>query len=245
MKTWSNEHDTPTERLIFFAKGMVLNVLDVKGDYHFICFCQHAKKFYDFLHPDDGVNEISTQRGYTPLGLSVQNRHLETTKALVEFGADPFDNCNPDENPYENPFCPYWLALGTYFSIATLSYNLRNSSEVFNATECVTYNHSHLQINDSLGVTTNVMTIYGPIPKLIPVGFKEGYEVFADAILFAIEKTREETEEKDSSFVILHDQTIKTEAIFHSIKAKKSQNDEWERNGQKRDFPRCYHQESM
>ena len=119
VKTWLKEDEVedPTERLEFFSKGMVLSVLDVKGDYHFICFCQHAKKFYDYLHPDDGVNEISMHRGYTPFGLSVQNRHLETTRTLMEFGADPFDNCRPDENPYENPFCPYWLALKTYFFI--------------------------------------------------------------------------------------------------------------------------------
>ena len=52
------------------------------------------------------------QHGYTPLGLAIQNRHFAAAEILLKFGADPFDNV---ENPYENPFCPYWLVLGTYF----------------------------------------------------------------------------------------------------------------------------------
>eukprot|EP00943_MAST-04B_sp_MAST-4B-sp1_P007084 g7084.t1 len=37
---------------------------------------------------------------------------LHYAEILLKFGADPFDN---EPNPYKNPFCPYWLVLGTYF----------------------------------------------------------------------------------------------------------------------------------
>ena len=56
------------------------------------------------------VSKHENFRGYTPLGLAVQNRHYEATSALLNLGADPFDGLPP--TMYNcNPACPYWLAL--------------------------------------------------------------------------------------------------------------------------------------
>ena len=37
-------------------------------------------------------------RGYTPLALAVQNRHVECVKTLLELGADPFGRTIADIN---------------------------------------------------------------------------------------------------------------------------------------------------
>ena len=82
------------------------------------------------------------QHGYTPLGLAIQNRHFAAAEILLKFGADPFDNV---ENPYENPFCPYWLVLGTYFyqrkSLAELSEDKKKEDLIKNIKcgDCVIY----------------------------------------------------------------------------------------------------------
>ena len=78
------------------------------------------------------------------------------------------------------------------------------------------------EVKDSLGVTTVAMTIHATIPKLIPILFKEKDQVVGDAILFAIEKTRDETGEPNTSFVILHNDSFETEEIFSSIKTNKN-----------------------
>ena len=117
--------------------------------------------------------------------------------------------------------------LETHFYILALSNNLRNSSEVFNMTEVVKYESGYKnEVKDSLGVTTVAMTIHPTTPKLIPIFVKETYQVMGDAILFAIEKTREETKEPNSTFVIVHDEFFKTEHIFNSIQVQKTQDDE-------------------
>ena len=116
--------------------------------------------------------------------------------------------------------------LENHFYVPTLSNNLRNSSEVFNMTEVVQYEHSSLELKDSLGVTTVAMTIHATTPKLIPILPDEDGTVPVDAILFAVEKTREETGDQSSSFVILHDEVFTTDELFESIKSNKSQYDE-------------------
>ena len=55
------------------------------------------------------VSKHDNFRGYTPLGLAVQNRHYDATAALLNLGADPFDGLPAMYN--SNPACPYWLAL--------------------------------------------------------------------------------------------------------------------------------------
>ena len=116
--------------------------------------------------------------------------------------------------------------LENYFYVPTLSHNLRNSSEVFNMTEVVKSVKSQNEVKDSLGVTTVAMTIHATTPKLIPILQEEKEKVLVDAILFAIDKTREETNDPSSSFVILHDQTFETDELFDSIQPKKNQNDQ-------------------
>ena len=129
--------------------------------------------------------------------------------------------------------------LENLFYIPTLSNNLRNSSEVFTMTEVITANEIFSNIKDSLGVTTVAMTIHATTPKLIPIIEKEitsnesaiaeskiNDQILGDAIMFAIQKTRQETNEPNSSFVILHDLTIATEALFNVVQSKKSSDDE-------------------
>ena len=116
--------------------------------------------------------------------------------------------------------------LENYFYIPTLSNNLRNSSEVFNMSEAVKSEFSHTEVKDSLGVTTVAMTIHATTPKLIPILDKDEKQHLVDAILFAIQKTRDETGENNSSFVILHDEWFTTDDLFNAIQSKKSQEDE-------------------
>ena len=117
--------------------------------------------------------------------------------------------------------------LETHFYVPTLSNNLRNSSEVFNMTEVVKTEAAGWKsdVKDSLGVTTVAMTIHATTPKLIPILEKEQDKVMGDAIMFAIDQTREETGEPNSCFVILHDEMYQTEEIFNSIQSKKSPDD--------------------
>ena len=121
------------------------------------------------------------------------------------------------------------------FYIPTLSYNLRNASEVFNMTEALKSKEVGIDVKDSLGVTTVAMTIHATTPKLIPILLKEqdcfcllrdNEEVLVDAILLAIDKTREETNDPNSTFVILHDENFETNQIFNYIQSKKSQKDQ-------------------
>ena len=83
----------------------------------------------------------------------------------------------------------------------------------------------NVDVKDSLGVTPVAMTIHATTPKLIPILFKERDQVLGDAILFAIEQTREETGQPNSSFVILHDEWFKTEDIYKYIQSKKNPSD--------------------
>ena len=122
--------------------------------------------------------------------------------------------------------------LANRFYIPTLSYNLRNSSEVYTMTDAVKFHeHTKTKIRDSLGVTTVAMTIHATVPKLIPIMLEEQEdrmaEVVGDAIMFAVERTREETEDPNSSFVILNDKMLRfsSDEIFRIIKSKKSQHD--------------------
>ena len=116
--------------------------------------------------------------------------------------------------------------LENHFYVPTLSNNLRNASEVFNMTEAVKFQGTTgVDVKDSLGVTTVAMTIHATTPKLIPILEKEKDKVLVDAILFAIDKTREETSDPNSTFVILHDEYFETEQLFNTIQSKKSQND--------------------
>ena len=117
--------------------------------------------------------------------------------------------------------------LENLFYIPILSNNLRNASEVFNMTEAVkSTDDTSIDVKDSLGVTTVAMTIHATVPKLIPILYKEREKVLVDAILFAIEKTREETGDPNSSFVILHDEIFKTDELFQLIQSKISKNDQ-------------------
>ena len=116
--------------------------------------------------------------------------------------------------------------LENHFYVPTLSNNLRNASEVFNMTEAVkSEGVADVDVKDSLGVTTVAMTIHATTPKLIPILEKEKDKVLVDAILFAIDKTREETSDPNSTFVILHDEHLETDQLFNTIQSKKSQND--------------------
>ena len=117
--------------------------------------------------------------------------------------------------------------LENHFYVPTLSNNLRNSSEVFNMAEVVKNAFSvHSDVKDSLGVTTVAMTIHATTPKLIPILAREIKKFIIDAILFAIDKTREETSDPNSTFVILHDEYFDTDYLFNYIQSKKSQKDQ-------------------
>ena len=120
-----------------------------------------------------------------------------------------------------------------YFNIPILSYNLRNASEVYNMTEALEQEDildteaCNIEVKDTLGVTTIAMTIHAITPKLIPIAGREPiYQVVGDAILFAIHKTREETGEPNSSFVILHCEDFQTDEIIKSIQSKKGRDDQ-------------------
>ena len=115
--------------------------------------------------------------------------------------------------------------LENHFLIPNLSHNLRNSSEVFTMTELVKSVGFEAEVKDILGVTTVAMTIHATTPKLIPIRFEDQDNILVDAILFAVEKTREETGDQSSSFVILHDERFKTDEIFNSLGAKNSLED--------------------
>jgi len=116
--------------------------------------------------------------------------------------------------------------LENHFYFPTLSHNLRNSSEVFNMTEVIKSDATKTEVKDSLGVTTVAMTIHATTPKLIPILTKERDKVLVDAILFAIDQTREETSDPNSTFVILHDEYFETDQLSNAIQSKKSQNDQ-------------------
>ena len=119
--------------------------------------------------------------------------------------------------------------LENHFYLPTLSNNLRNASEVFNMTEALKskpIKTINLDVKDSLGITTVAMTIHSTTPKLIPILSEEQDKFLVDAILFAVERTREEIGNQTSSFVILHDEKFETNKIFNLIHSKKKREDE-------------------
>ena len=115
--------------------------------------------------------------------------------------------------------------LENHFYVPILSHNLRNASEVFTMTETIKSEEKGMDIKDSLGVTTVAMTIHATTPKLIPILLEERDKDLVDAILFAVERTRDETGDPSSSFVILHDEFFETDYIFNLIRSKKKQED--------------------
>lgn len=106
------------------------------------------------------------------------------------------------------------------FYVPKLENNLRNASEVFNMTEEIKNEFSEVEVKDTLGVTKVSMTIHATTPRLIPILEKDKDHVIGDAILFAITKTREETRDPNSTFVIMHDLSFETDELLTSIQKK-------------------------
>ena len=69
----------------------------------------HTSNFLPGLHQTIVANH-RLFRGYTPLALAVQNRHVECVKTLLSLGADPFASSGASVLNL-NPACPYWLSL--------------------------------------------------------------------------------------------------------------------------------------
>ena len=109
------------------------------------------------------------------------------------------------------------------FYLPILNYNLRNSSEVYTMVEAIKPERQGTEVKDSLGIPTISMTIHATMPQVIPILFEEWKQRIGEAILFSIEKTKEETKQKDASFVIMHDVNFKTDEI-HDCLVKKVAN---------------------
>ena len=109
--------------------------------------------------------------------------------------------------------------------LPVLTKNLRNSSQVFDMVESIKSEVSKLCVKDSLGVKILGMTLNATLPKYIPISFDEMHNVLLDAILLAIEQTKEELNSERASFVILHDGTFETETIYNDLNGKLRNNE--------------------
>ena len=125
--------------------------------------------------------------------------------------------------------------------LPVLTKNLRNSSQVFDMVETLKGNlNDALCVKDSLGVKILGMTLNATLPKYIPIHDDERDKVLVDAILLAIQQTKEELKTEKASFVILHDQLLETENIYNDLKRKIGKNEivlQYPKNKQEKSNP--------
>ena len=110
--------------------------------------------------------------------------------------------------------------------LPVLTKNLRNSAQVFDMVETIKReDNKTTSVKDSLGFKIMGMTLNATLPKYIPIDHKDRDKYLVDAILLAIQQTKEELKTESASFVILHDNFFKTEEIYNDLKKRLGPNE--------------------
>lgn len=110
--------------------------------------------------------------------------------------------------------------------LPVLTKNLRNSAQVFDLVENIkTDDYGDTSLKDTLGFKIMGMTLNATLPKHIPINSDEQDKYLVDAILLAIQQTKEELKMERASFVILHDDLFKTKEIYNDLKKRLGPNE--------------------
>ena len=156
-------------------------------------------------------------RGYTPLAIAVQNRHVACVKTLLSLGADPFASSGASVLNY-NPACPYWLSLNVYIMSheRTVDWVDDNPAPTANNATQIHIDISPTPLPICKIARSKLQSVEGDYLRACKQ-CKNGYEIADDKEEYIkITRTEKKQATKGSKMISPHHQTTYTLPTFHA-----------------------------